>query len=378
MPPREDHFPRLKAAAVQAASVALDRDATIDKLEALTAEAAGQGADLVVFSESFVPGFPVWNAVLAPIDQHDLFTALARNSVTVPGPHSQRLAAIARRHAVMLSVGVTERSEISVGCLWNSNLVYDRTGRLVNHRRKLVPTWTEKLTWASGDARGLESTETDCGRIGALICGENTNTLARYALLATGEQVHIATYPPVWPTQRPERGAGYDLPRAVEIRSAAHAFEGKVFSVVSSGVLDDRTVELIEQVDPKAAEVVRQAPRPVSMILGPTGARISDLLEEPEGIVYADIDVADSIEQKQFHDIVGYYQRFDLFRFSVDTRAQGPISAPNAEVEDGMTDDLPSDVEPRAVARPNDVGSAAIGDRGSVLERGPFEGRASG
>lgn len=357
MTARPDQFPRLKAAAVQAASVALDRDATIDKLEALTAEAAAQGADLVVFSESFVPGFPVWNLVLAPLDQHELFTALARNSVTVPGPHSQRLAAIARQHQVMLSVGITERSDVSVGCLWNSNLIYDRTGRLVNHRRKLVPTWAEKLTWASGDARGLESTETDSGRIGMLICGENTNTLARYALLATGEQIHIATYPPAWPTRRPDGGAGYDLPRAIEIRSAAHAFEGKVFSVVSSGVLDDRTVELIEQIDPVAAGVVRQAPRPVSMVLGPTGVRISDLLDEPEGIVYADIDVAESIEQKQFHDIVGYYQRFDLFRFSVDTRAQGPIAPPDTPAETGWTEDPPLDGEP-FTPRPHDVGSS--------------------
>jgi nitrilase len=352
-----DRFARFTAAAVQAASVALDRDQTIDKLESLTAEAARNGADVVVFSESFVPGFPVWNLVLAPVDQHDLFKALVHNSLTLPGPHVERLGGIARRHEVLLSVGVTERSTVSLGCLWNTNLLFDRQGRLINHRRKLVPTWAEKLTWASGDAHDLTPAETDCGRLGVLICGENTNTLARYTLLAEGEQVHVATYPPAWPSRRPTSGSGYDLARAVEIRSAAHAFEGKVFSIVASGVLDQDSIKLVEAIDPAAAEILRAAPRPASLIVGPEGTAVSEPLVGEEGIVYADIDVAAAIEPKQFHDIVGYYQRFDLFEVSVDHRRQRPItvrSGGGAPATEGH--DEPRDADgPRATDPPSPV-----------------------
>lgn len=327
MPASGDVLPTFTAAAVQASSIVLDRDATLDKLESLTREASAAGADLVVFSESFIPGFPVWNLVLAPIDQHGLFKALAQNAITVPGPHVERLAGVARRHEIILSVGITERSTTSLGCLWNSNLVFDRTGRLINHRRKLVPTWAEQLSWARGDAHGLRPAETDCGQLGVLICGENTNTLARYTLLAQGEQVHVATYPPVWPTHRDHSPGSYDLARAIEIRSAAHSFEGKISSVVAAGVLDDRSIELVAEIDPASADVLRRAPRAASMILGPTGNTLAEAAPGDETIVYATIDVADTIEQKQFHDIVGYYQRFDLFRVSVDQRRQQPISA---------------------------------------------------
>jgi nitrilase len=352
-----DRLPSLKAAAVQAAAVIFDRDRTIDKLESLTAEAASNGADVVVFSESYIPGFPVWNLLLAPVDQHELFTRFARNAMTVPGRHVDRLRAIARRHEVILSVGVTERSEVSAGCLWNANLLFGRDGALLNHRRKLVPTWAEKLTWASGDAHGLEAVDTDAGRIGVLICGENTNTLARFALLAEGEQLHLATYPPAWPTRRATTSTpGYDLARAVEIRSAAHAFEGKLFSVVSSGVLDDESIRLVEKVDPEAAETLRNAPKPASMIVGPAGTTIAEPIVGEEGIVYAEVDLADSIEHKQIHDIVGYYQRFELFNLTVDRRRPRPITA---------TDELPERSPRRYVAMEQSEGYDVVAADGA-------------
>src|SRR5207247_8186506 len=143
-------------------------------------------------------------------------------------------------HNVFLSVGVTEKSSLSMGTMWNSNLLIDPSGLLLNRHRKLVPTWAEKLTWAYGDAEYLRVEQTRLGRLGALICGENTNTLARFALLAQGEQVHLATYPPVWPFRRPSKPSTYDLTEAIRIRSAAHAFEGKVFNVVASCILDEQ------------------------------------------------------------------------------------------------------------------------------------------
>src|SRR5271156_2338219 len=322
-----DVYPKFRAAAVQAAPVFLDRDATIDKLDTLVQKAVDAGAELVVFGESFIPAFPVWNLIYAPMDQHSFFRRLFDNAVQVPGPHTKRLSEIAKRHRVVLSVGVTEKSAISMGALWNTNLLFDRDGTLLNRHRKLVPTWAEKLTWANGDAAYLRPEETYIGRIGTLICGENTNTLARFALLAQGEQVHIATYPPAWPFHRPGGGAqNYNLGDGIRIRSAAHAFEGKVFNIVAACALDADAIEQLSQGDSKMKELLRATPAPVSMIVGPDGKLLADAVEGGEGMVVADIDIAESIELKMMHDIVGHYNRFDIFHLEVDPAPNQPVS----------------------------------------------------
>ena len=126
------------------------------KAVSLIAEAAGAGAQLIAFPESFVPGFPVWAAVQAPIKSHDFFKRLAANSIAVPGPEVEQLCAAAREHGIVVSIGISERSPASVGCLWNSNLLIGADGALLNHHRKLVPTFYEKLIWANGDGAGLQ------------------------------------------------------------------------------------------------------------------------------------------------------------------------------------------------------------------------------
>lgn len=331
-----DTYPKFRAAAVQAAPVFLDRDATIDKLESLVQKAAEAGAELVVFGESFIPAFPVWNLIYAPMDQHPFFRRLFDHAVQVPGPHTQRLSDIARRNRVVLSVGITEKGSISMGALWNTNLLFDRDGALLNRHRKLVPTWAEKLTWTNGDAAYLRPEQTHLGRIGALICGENTNTLARFALLAQGEQVHIATYPPAWPFHRPGGDArDYNLTEAIRIRSAAHAFEGKVFNVVASCALDAVAIDELSQGDARMKELLRAVPAPVSMILGPNGELLADPVERGEGMVVAEIDVARSIEYKLAHDIIGNYNRFDIFRLEVDPTPNRPVWIKDPAVQDG-------------------------------------------
>jgi nitrilase len=332
-----DVYSRFRAAAVQAAPVFLNREATIARLEGWVARAKEAGADLVVFGESYIPAFPLWNLVYAPIDQHIFYRRLFDNAVEVPGPHIEQLGEIARRHRVVLSVGVTEKGAVSMGAMWNTNLLFDADGRLLNRHRKLVPTWAEKLTWANGDASNLRVEGTAVARLGTLICGENTNTLARFALLAQGEQVHIATYPPAWPVRRPGANQNYNLTESIRIRSAAHAFEGKVFNVVASCALDEQTIEEVSQSDAEVRRILSSAPPATSMILGPQG----ELLAEPqvggEGIVIAEIDVALSIEQKQIHDIVGYYNRFDIFRLTVDQRPNRPITLIRDEAGTGET-----------------------------------------
>jgi nitrilase len=331
-----DTYPKFRAAAVQAASVFLDRDATIEKTEQLVEQAAARGADLVVFPESFIPTFPVWNLIYAPIDQHDFTRRLFDNAITIPSPQYAKLAQIAQSNNVFLSVGITEKSNISMGAMWNTNLLFDRQGNLLNRHRKLVPTWAEKLSWANGDASQMSVADTEVGRLGVLICGENTNTLARFALLAQGEQIHISTYPPAWPFQRPKTEDAYNLTEAIKLRAAAHSFEGKVFNVVSSGLLDEDAMTQLAQGDSDRESILRNMPSQASLIVGPTGSVIGGPLVGTEGIVEAAIDVSKSIIPKQAHDIIGYYNRFDIFQLRINKSPQLPIIIEETGVSNGF------------------------------------------
>ncbi len=310
-------LPKVSVAAVQASPVFLDLKASLDKLESLVSEAAKGGAELVVFGEAFLAGFPVWNAVLAPIDQHDLHERLVAESIVVPGAETERLGRIARDHGVVLSVGVNERNPNSFGQLWNSNLIFDATGRLVNHRRKLVATYYERLTWSHGDAHDLKPAELGGWNLGALICGENTNTLARFTLLAQSERLHIATYPPAWPFDGRTENFDYDLAENIRLRSAAHAFEGKVFVIVAATTLDDVAIREVAQGDSRIEKALTASP-PVSMVIGPDGQFVAGPLREPEGILYAEVDLQKEVIAKRAHDIVGTYNRADIFNLSVD------------------------------------------------------------
>src|SRR5690349_24070468 len=249
-------YPKFKACAAHVAPIFLDAPATIQKACSLIAEAAGAGARLIAFPESFVPGFPLWAPVQAPIKNHEFFKRMAANSIQVPGPEVSALCEVAREHSITVSVGISERSPVSVGCLWNSNLLIGPDGTLLNHHRKLVPTFFEKLVWANGDGAGLRVTDTPIGKIGMLICGENTNPLARYTLIAQGEQLHVSSYPPVWPTRPPNEAGRYDLAAATRIRAGAHAFEGKVFNVVVSACLDQTMMDQLRGLDSSARETL--------------------------------------------------------------------------------------------------------------------------
>ena len=318
-------YPRFKACAAHVAPVYLDTDQTIEKACSLIAEAARNGARIVAFPESFVPGFPIWAALQAPIHGHDLFKLLAAQSVEVPGPEIKRLCIEARRHGVLVSVGISEATAASVGCLWNSNLLIDSDGSILNHHRKLVPTFFEKLIWSNGDGVGLRVSNTEIGKVGMLICGENTNPLARFTLMAQGEQLHISSYPPTWPTREPGEAGRYDLANAIRVRAGAHAFEAKVFNVVSAAHVDDTIERVVAKLGPDAVRTLKETPAGVSMILGPQAEQIGETLCADEGLLYADIDLSAAVEPKQFHDVVGYYNRFDIFRMSVDNVRREPI-----------------------------------------------------
>lgn len=349
-----DTFPTGRWAGVHAAPVYMDRDGTLDKIAALTREAARGGARIVAFPEGYLPGFPVWCLVQRPIDQHAQFRELYANSIEVPGPHTSQLAEIARRNDVYLSVGVTERSQVSMGGLFNTNLIFDPTGKLVSHHRKLVATWAERLVWAHGDGAGLGVIDTDLGKLGVLICGENTNPLARYALMAQGEQIHLATWPPAWPFVR--GGDADTYRRWIEVRAAAHAFEAKVFCLSVASFLDEATIAGASAGDPVVEEVLRAAPPAVSLALGPTAELMGEPIQGEEGILYADIDLAKCIPAKMAHDVVVGYQRFDVFDFKLNRHRHVPI------VVDGLAP-LP-EVERDIMAEFSGVGGPAISGHG--------------
>lgn len=340
----------VKVAAAHLSPVFLDRDSTVDKACAAIAEAAGQGARLIVFPESFIPAFPLWSALQAPIYSHGFFRAMADQSIHVDGPELRRIAGVARRLGIAVSMGFSERSAASVGCLWNSNVLMDESGRLLSHHRKLMPTFYEKLTWAPGDGAGLEVVSTAFGRVGMLICGENTNPLARYALMAQGEQVHVSSYPPLWPTHDPDAAQRYDLAEAIRIRSAAHAFEAKCFNVVSAGFLDRAARERLGRISAQAKRVLDGSPRSVSLVVDPMGRLCAGPVSAAEEILYAQIDLDACVEPKQFHDVVGGYNRFDVFELRVDRRRQAPIRW-QGERADAPPDPSPGDT--REVAEPD-------------------------
>ena len=316
---------KLRVAAAHLAPVFLDREASVAKACDAIAEAARHGAGLIAFPESYIPAFPLWSALQAPIRCHDYFIAMADQSMRVDGPEMARVREAARRAGVLVSLGFSESTTVSVGCLWNSNVLIGADGQLLNHHRKLMPTFYEKLTWAPGDGAGLRVVATAAGRVGALICGENTNPLARYALMAQGEQVHLSSYPPAWPTRDPAEAQRYDLADAIRIRAAAHAFEAKCFNVVASGFVDKATMETLSRVSTEAVRILRDSPRSVSMVVDPMGRVCTGPVCETEELLYADVDLNDCVEPKQFHDVVGGYNRFDVFRLSVNRSRQQPV-----------------------------------------------------
>ncbi|MGW6659543.1 carbon-nitrogen hydrolase family protein [Rhodococcus sp. NPDC055024] len=309
-------YPQFRAAAVQAAPEFLDTPATVSKACRLIAEAGAQGAELIAFPEVFISAYPYWNWTMTPVEGSEWFKKLFLSAIDIPGPEVDALCAAARSAGANVVIGVNERDRYSMGTLYNSVLFISDEGELLGVHRKLVPTWAEKLTWGGGDGSSLRVYDTSVGRLGALACGENTNTLARFALLAQGEQVHVANY-----IALPVAPADYDMVEAIKTRAAAHSFEGKVFTVVACAAITDDIISAVAHNDASRALLERQHCA-FSGIFGPDGRLISEPLIDDEGIVYADIDLSASIQPKQMHDIIGHYNRFDIFELTINRKQQ--------------------------------------------------------
>ncbi len=343
------NLPTVKVAAMHVAPVYMDSTATLQKALSLIGEAASHGAELIVFPESFIPGFPVWAALWAPIYNHEWFKKMVANSLLIDGPEMAALRAAAARHKVFVSMGFSEATPVSVGCIWNSNVLIGDDGSLLNHHRKLVPTFYEKMVWAPGDGAGLQVAATRIGKIGGLICGENTNPLARYSLIAQGEQIHISSWPPIWPTKKPASGENFDNVAANRIRASAHSFEAKAYGILCGSTLDRHAFDMLTAEDKSVVDLLERTPKAMTQFVTPTGTQIGDSLQADEGIAYASFDLSACIEPKQFHDVVGYYNRFDVFDLAVNRKRIQPISWEGAE---DLVADAPAARVPSTFAAP--------------------------
>lgn len=296
-------------AAVQASPEPRESREGLDRLADLISDAARWGARLVACGETFLPGYPAWidscpGALLWDNPETKrVFAEYRRNSVAVGGEAGVRLGSIASDHGVVLVVGVSERIDEGPGqgSLYNSLLTYDSDGRLANHHRKLVPTFTERCVWGHGDQAGLRSVPTSVGRVGALVCWEHWMPLARQALHEHGETVHVA----VWPTVHERH----------QIASRHYAFEGRTH-VVAVGQIQ-RAATHLPAGWARADGADDMLLRGGSCVIGPDGEFLAAPVFDEETIVLAEVDPRRADEESMTLDVTGHYSRPELFEFRV-------------------------------------------------------------
>jgi nitrilase len=309
----------VRAAAVQIAPDLDSADGTLAKVLAAIADAAAQGAELVVFPETFVPYYPYFSFVRPPFAAGAEHLLLYERAVVVPGPVTVAVAAAARSHGVVVVLGVNERDH---GSLYNTQLVFDANGELVLKRRKITPTYHERMIWGQGDASGLKVVDTAVGRLGALACWEHYNPLARYALMAQHEEIHCAQFPGSM--------VGQIFADQMEVTIRHHALESGCFVVNATGWLTDAQILQITP-DPAVQKALRGGC--CSTIVSPEGVLLAEPLRSGEGIVIADLNMALITKRKRMMDSVGHYARPELLRLVVDDRAHAAVTpdAPVAE-----------------------------------------------
>lgn len=306
-----------RLAIVQEAPVFLDKQATLAKAVALVEQAAGSGAQLIVFPEAFVPGYPAWIWRLRPGTDfklsEEIHGRLLDNAVDLAQDDLQPLLRTAQKHGVTIVCGLNERdSTHSRSTLYNTVVVIGPDGTLLNRHRKLMPTNPERMVWGFGDATGLKVVDTPCGRLGALICWENFMPLARYALYAQGIDLYIA------PTY--DSGDGW-------IGTLQHiAREGKCW-VVGSGVA--LRVRDIPDDFPNKASIYPDSQdwfNPGdSVVVAPGGEIVAGPMRQEQGVLYAEIDSQRSRSARRALDIVGHYARPDIFQLQINTQPQSPV-----------------------------------------------------
>src|SRR6266567_4236327 len=308
----------VKVACVQVEPVVLDCERTLDRLEEVAAEAAGNGAEFVVFPETFVPVYPSsrWAKAFAAW-QNDgakrVFAQIAENSVSVDSPAERRIGAAARELGVWLVTGVNEVESERPGTIYNSLLYHSPDGELVLLHRKLVPTNHERLIWGQGDGRGLHAVETGFGRIGGLICWENYMPLARTALYESGVELYIAS-------TADDSDAWQATLVHIARESRSYVIAPCHFQRASS-YPDDFPLDL------DGPDLLSFGG---SAILGPDGSYLAGPLHEQEGILYAELDPTTLLAERQRFDPVGHYSRPDVLELTVRGDDATPSRRPSA------------------------------------------------
>lgn len=308
-----------KIAAVQAAPCFLDLDSGVDKAVALIAEAASQGAKLVAFSETWLPGYPnyIW---LGPVAWQMQFVGrYFDNSIVAGSEHERKLAQACRDHAIQLSMGCSERDG---GSLYIAQWHFDETGKVVSRRRKLKPTHVERSVFGEGDGSDLRVVETSIGRVGQLACWEHLQPLSKYAMYAQNEQIHCAA----WPNLALYEGTAYALGHQVNnSASMIYAVEGSCFVVAPCSLVNKAMQDEVCQGDPEK-EALCPLGGGYTAIYGPDGSELADrIAPDQEGIMVADIDLHLIGYAKAAADPVGHYAKRDSTRLLVNRKKQRAV-----------------------------------------------------
>lgn len=327
-----DAYPTVRAAAVQAASVFLDREASTEKACALIREAGANGARLVGFPEGFIPAHPIWFHFHPGTGRvaTQLSVELFKNSVEIPGPETEELSRAAADAGVYAVVGVCEKQPNTIGTLFNSQLFIGPDGSLLGKHQKLMPTVGERLVHMGGYGDTLGAFQTEFGPASALICGENSNPLAVFALTADHSRVHVMSWPNHFPT------VGAPLRERVRIDSQAFAQMSKAYVVSACGTVDDQTVRRLE-LSPEDEGTIRDPEFcGGSLIVAPDSGVLAGPLGPEEGILYADLDLEVGIRMKLRHDFAGHYNRPDVFQLRVNARAPRIFEVEGADPARGL------------------------------------------
>ena len=301
----------IRAAAAQIAPDLQNPGQTIKRVCQMMEEAAGQGVQIIVFPETFVPYYPYFSFVLPPVQQGKDHLRLYEHAVTVPGSETEAISALAAQYNMVVVLGVNERDH---GTLYNAQIIFDGDGKILLKRRKITPTYHERMVWGQGDASGLKVVESAVGRVGALACWEHYNPLARYCLMAQHEEIHCAQFPGSL--------VGQVFADQMEVTIRHHALESGCFVINSTAWLSEKQVQSISQ-DSTLQKGLRGGC--FTAIVSPEGKLLGEPLTEGEGLVVADLDMALVTKRKRMMDSVGHYARPELLSLLVRDEALSPM-----------------------------------------------------